>query len=119
MTDASGKGGGCATKDIAWLRKFTCRERKLPICVLEAKIVLEAFTHNGPQWEGKVVPVYVDNTTALQCFRKGRSSFAKLNMVVRETFLVCAMHEITPIFFFVPTRMNALADALSRGDIEG
>jgi hypothetical protein len=52
MTDASGKGCGYATKTQAYARKYTCRERKLPICVNEARVVLDALVHNGAEWEG-------------------------------------------------------------------
>ena len=114
MTDASKLGGGYCSPDFAYRRKFTCREVKGIIAVKEAAMVEEAFSHHCQDWEGMVVPVYVDNTAVLYAMRKGRSSNAKINAIVRRTLMCCAQHEIAPLFFYVPTHMNVLADMLSR-----
>ena len=73
MTDASKKEGGYCTPTIAYARKFTCREKKRIIAINEAQVVADALSHNGEDWEGTVLPIYIDNTTALWAFRNGRS----------------------------------------------
>jgi hypothetical protein len=115
MTDACNTGGGYCTPTMAYARKFTCRERKYIIALKEALMVREAVEHNAPDWEGTVLPIYVDNTTAMWAFMNGRSKNTKLNEIVRTTLIALAQHEITPLFYYVSTHMNTLADCLSRG----
>ena len=57
-TDASPMGGGYATPSMLYSRKFTCRERRACIAVLEAKMVMEAIEHNAAEWRGMVLPVF-------------------------------------------------------------
>jgi hypothetical protein len=115
MTDASPAGGGYVSPTQCYARKFTCREKRACIAVLEGKMVQEAVDHNADEWHGCVVPVYIDNTTALHCFKKGRSRNRLLNGIIRATMFTCAQHDIILVFQWVPTKANLLADALSRG----
>ena len=115
FTDASMTGGGYCSPTLAYARTFTCRERKQTIAVLEAKMVEEAVAHNAHQWRNSIVPIYIDNTTALGCLSKGRAKRSEvLNGIVRSTLLTCAQHDIILTFHWVPTASNTLADALSR-----
>ena len=115
FTDASRKAGGYVTPTRCYAREFTCRERKLTIAVLEAKMVEDAIEHNCHEWQGCVLPIYIDNTTAKSCFQRGRSRERKLNSVVRAVAVLCATYDILPVYFYVRSEENILADALSRG----
>ena len=77
-------------------------------------MVMEGIEHNAAAWQGMVLPVYLDNSTALACFCKGRSKNKHINQIVRASLFTCALYDITPLFHWVPTKGNTVADALSR-----
>jgi hypothetical protein len=118
MTDASSTAGGYVCAHLAYARKFTARERKAIIAVKEAKMVHEAIEHCASEWQHSVVPIYVDNTVCLYSFTKGRSKNTRINDLVRATLATCASHHIIPVFYYVPSASNLLADNLSRGHLQ-
>jgi hypothetical protein len=115
MTDASDFAGGYVHPDATYNRKFTARERKAIIAVKEAKMISEAVEHNAEAWKGCVLPVYVDNSVCLHAFTRGRSRNKHINQLIRETLLTCAAYDVHPVFYFVYSTENTLADHVSRG----
>ena len=115
MTDASDFAGGYVHPDATYNRKFTARERKAIIAVKEAKMISEAVEHNAEAWKWCVLPVYVDNSVCLHAFTRGRSRNKHINQLIRETLLTCAAYDVHPVFYFVYSTENTLADHVSRG----
>ena len=80
-------------------------------------MVAECIDQLAVSCTGTVLLIHVDNTVCLACCLKGRSRNKHINTLVRRLLLTCALHDIVPVFYFVGTHDNTLADAVSRGDV--
>ena len=57
----------------------------------------------------------IDNTTAIHCLHRGGARNPQIHRIVENIWLLAAKHCISPIFRYIPTKENDIADALSRG----
>ena len=112
-------GGGyfseCGTYNL-W--KFGSRVKRDHIDSLEGRAVLRAVEELGPTLRHKVVPIYIDNTAFERSLHKGRSKAPRLNVILRQLFLLATRYECVFETHWISTHDNIAADALSRGDLE-
>ena len=121
-TDASGgaAGGGAyfqAGRQHHYSR-HTRKQRKAPIAYLELYAVYIALLREGSRWRGAIVPVLCDNQTIVQVLKKGRSSSANINDLLRKVLLHCLHLDIVLDVYWISTHDNEIADALSRFQLE-
>ncbi len=111
-------GGGyfseCGTYNY-W--KFGSRVARQHIDALEGLSVLRAIHELGPKLRHKVVPIYIDNTAFERSLHKGRSKAPRLNVILRELFVLATRYECIFETHWIATNDNVAADALSRGDL--
>jgi hypothetical protein len=111
-------GGGyfseCGTYNYWTYGRRTARQ---PIDYLEGDAVLRAAQELGHTWFKKVVPVFIDNSSFERSLHKGRSKAPRLNILLRQLFLLSVKHECIFETHWLPSAANVLADALSRGDM--
>ena len=88
-----------------------------PIDYLEGDAVLRAAQELGHSWHRKVVPVYIDNSAFERSLHKGRSKAPRLNIILRQLFVLSVKHECIFETHWLASKDNVLADALSRGDL--
>ena len=115
MTDASHArwGGHLGVQDVshAWSRE----EASLHINLLEMKAVIRTLAHFARQIRGKSVLVMSDNTTVVSYIkRQGGTHSLSLYRLTRELFQWASLHQVTLHVKYIPGRLNARADLLSR-----
>ena len=98
--------------------KFGSRAARQPIDYLEGAAVLTAIQELGPTLRQKVVPIYIDNTAFQRSFLKGHSKADRLNVILRQLFVLAVQHECIFEPHWISTYDNVAADALSRGDYD-
>ena len=112
-------GGGyfslCGAYDM-WIYGGSASRR--PIDYLEGDAVLRAARDLGPTWRKKVVPVWIDNSSFCYSLQKGRSKAERLNVLLRQLFILSVRYECVFEPHWLPSADNVAADALSRGDWE-
>ena len=110
-------GGGffseCGAYDY-W--KFGSRVSRQHIDALEGLAILRAARALGPTWRGKVVPIHCDNSAFERSLAKGRSKAPRLNVILRQLFLLSVEYDCVFEPHWISTHDNVAADALSRGD---
>ena len=117
-TDASKAGWGAhvlpTSQELAG--KWTKEESRLHINLLEMEAVRLALLHLAPSITGKSITVHGDNQTCLFYLKKqGGTRSLALSYKAEEIILWCWKHRITLSVRFVPGKLNAIADQLSRG----
>ena len=88
--------------------------RRHHINYLEGYAVLLAAQKFCKQWRGCLVPLYVDNLVILGCLKKHRSSSGPLNKLLFEIFQLQLEYDFRFELFYITSKANVLADALSR-----
>ena len=111
-------GGGyfseCGAYDF-W--KYGSRVARQHIDALEGLAILRAAQALGPSWRGKVVPIHCDNSAFERSLAKGRSRAPRLNVILRQLFLLSVRYDCVFEPHWISTHDNIAADALSRGDL--
>ena len=118
-TDRHRSGGGYFTADgyyNSWLYGSSMRRR--PIVELEADAVHRAACELAPLWEGRRVPVFIDNAAFFFALKKGRSAVPYMDAVIRSLHLLGIQHNFVLVPEWIPTDSNVFADALSRGEFQ-
>jgi hypothetical protein len=85
------------------------------INILETLTVYFALRRWAPELATHSVRFIMDNTTALHCLRRGGSRNPHIQRIVEKFWLMAAKHSISPVFEYINTKDNDVADALSRG----
>lgn len=98
--------------------KFGSRVARKHIDALEGLAVLRAAEDLGPTWRGKVVPVFCDNSAFERSLYKGRSKASRLNIILRQLFLLSVKYDCIFEPHWISTHDNIAADALSRCNIK-
>ena len=121
-TDASKSprytGGGyvLATGQYSWWRYGTSASRK-PIDELEGDVVALMVEQQAvPEWEGCVLPIFIDNKAFQLSGAKGWSKAERLNELLKKMFKLSVHYGCIFMFYWISTHENVLADALSRPD---
>ena len=100
------------------LWKFGSRVGRKHIDALEGLAILRAAERLGPTWKHKVVPVFCDNSAFERSLYKGRSKAPRLNIILRQLFLLSVKYDCVFEPHWISTHDNIGADALSRGDFQ-
>ena len=112
-------GGGFFTADGifgAW--RFGPADSKKPIDYLEGKSVVVAAKYLGSSWYKKIVPLYIDNSAFQLSLKKGISKVERLNVLLRELFVLSVKYHCVFEPIWISTHSNIFADALSRAQWE-
>ena len=122
FTDAakerSHTGGGYYSEDGTYnFWKYGSRVARQHIDALEGLAILQAAEEIGHSWRNCVVPIYCDNSAFERSLYKGRSKAPRLNVILRELFVLAAKYECVFEPHWISTHDNIGADALSRGDM--
>lgn len=119
-TDASGtKGiGGIwfATREV-FSTRMPRRHRKKHINFKEMFAVLYAFAQWGDKWRGHEVHVLCDNEAVVTGITKGTIRGAAIQPL-QSLLLIAALQDIAVRVTWISTKANAIADSLSRFDME-
>ena len=92
--------------------------QELHINILELKAVLMALKFLISHVENKLVHLFIDNTTAIACIRKGGSnSSVSCNEVTEAIYRFAWKKGITFKLSYCPTKLNVEADRASRAFI--
>jgi hypothetical protein len=84
------------------------------INVLELKTIHIAAEKWGHNWRGNHILVRTDNTATLAAINKGSSRNLEMLEIVKQIFWLSIKHRFRLSTFFVPGKINILADILSR-----
>ena len=98
--------------------RYGSRVARKHIDALEGLAVLRAAEDLGPTWKHQVVPIYCDNSAFERSLYKGRSKASRLNIILRELFLLSVKYDCVFEPHWISTHDNIAADALPRGDLQ-
>lgn len=114
-TDASLEGWGAHAEGVLQSGKWTQKETKLHINVLEIRAVIRALQANPKNFKGKTIALLGDNTTALSYIKHGGGTKSRTcNAEAEQLLLWTEAQEITLVPRFIPGERNVIADTLSR-----
>lgn len=118
QSDAATSGGCAAFFEGDDL--FVGQTEDLPksINALEVYPILLAARKWGNKWEGRVILVLSDNTTAVSAINKGTTDSPIIMKWLRELFWLSAKQKFEVRAVHLPGEHNVLADLLSRGKVE-
>lgn len=119
-TDASGKkgiGGIWFAEKKIFSTRIARKYRPLHINWKEMYAILYAFAAWGEQWKGNSVVVLCDNEAVVSGINK-RTIRGKAIEPLQDIFLFAASYDIAVRAVWIPSKDNAIADALSRFDIK-
>lgn len=118
FTDASLDGWG-AVYDGEWMggRWPACAEG-LAINELELLVVTIAAKQWGPKWARRLIVTTCDNMASVFTINKGSAKNPAMMVAMRELFLVAAKGSFEMKAKYINTKLNVMADAISRGDID-
>jgi RNase H-like domain found in reverse transcriptase len=121
-TDASGKkgiGGAWFNNDKIEIFSTRVKRRHRPkhINWKEVFAIVYAFACWSEYWANKQVFVFCDNEAAVEGVNKRSIRGAAINPL-QSLFLLAAKQNIDVVAIWVPSKDNALADALSRFDLD-
>lgn len=116
-TDASTRGWGAHLDLHEAQGVWTQEESLLHINFLELEAVRRALLEFRLLIRDQDVLVHGDNTTCLAYLRhQGGTNSRSLSLLAEEILLWCQTNQVRMSVQFVPGKLNALADILSRGD---
>ena len=119
-TDASLVGGGAHFGSdwmyVNWDQDFPCL-KDAHINILELKTVLEAVKRWAPLWSGLHICVRSDNSATVASINKGSSRSPELLSLIQELFWLSVEFSFKLSAFFIPGKVNYLADRISRLDV--
>ncbi|XP_070184091.1 uncharacterized protein [Littorina saxatilis] len=118
FTDASKTGWGAhvSPNGQEFAGTWSRAESKLHINLLEMEAVLRTLQCLAPSLTGTSITIHGDNQTCLSYLKKqGGTVSLSLSLKAEEILLWCWKRQITLSVRFVPGKLNAIADQLSRG----
>ena len=119
-TDASRSrsytGGGwfsfCGLYDF-WV--YGSRAARQGIDYLEGDVIVVAVKRMAHKWFGKRITFFVDNLVFEKSGEAGRSRVERLNVLLKELFMLQIIYNFIIEWFWIDTHSNKLSDHLSRG----
>ena len=120
FTDSSKVGWGTymVQGDVEYGEEWPLEEQELHINILELKAVLMALKFLATHVKHKLVHLFIDNTTAIACIRKGGSTASfSCNEVTERVYRYAWKMGITFKLSYCPTKLNVRADRASRAFI--
>jgi hypothetical protein len=119
-TDASGKkgiGGIWFARQKLFSTRIARKYRPLHINWKETYAVLYAFAAWGEHWKGQSVVILCDNEAVVAGINK-RTIRGKAIDPLQDIFLIAASYDIAVRAVWIPSKENAIADALSHFDLK-
>ena len=124
FTDASGSYGYGAFYQGKWfsvpwpvdLPKLG--EDDMSIAFMELVPIVTAVNIWSQTWGRKRICFHSDNQSTINIIKKGRSTSPLIMKLMRRLTLCCAMGNFTVSAIFLPGRLNVIADALSRSQLD-
>lgn len=116
-TDASTTGWGCHQweSNLHYGEEWCIDLKRLHINILELEAVLLALKHLKRRVKGKHIHLFIDNTTAISCLKKGGSTASRSCNEVTERLYRWAWAQGTTFqMTYCPTEQNIHADKASR-----
>lgn len=117
FTDASKTGWGCywVGGDYEYGEEWPVDVKELHINILELQAILLALKILCTSVRNKLIHLFIDNTTAISCIRKGGSTHSlTCNAVTYEIYQYAWSKGITFKLAYCPTAENVNADRASR-----
>ena len=114
--DAYPFGGGAWFKDQYWSREFPIwlKDPAVPIHIKEFWVVIVSAKLWASQWSGHLVYLFCDNDAVVDVLNHEKPKNPDMLTMLREfSYLVC-MHSFTPVFRKIDTKVNHVADHISR-----
>lgn len=126
VSDASGSFGCGALWEFRWLQlqwPQSCREdfvqlTEASITLKELLPVVIACAVWGREWQNSSVLVHCDNVGAVSLINSGYSRVPAIMHLLRCLFFIRAFFKLTLWAVHIPGRENALADAISRNNLD-
>jgi hypothetical protein len=119
-TDSSKKGWGSywVEGDQEYGEEWPIDTQQLHINILELRAILVTLKHLLPHVKQKLVHLFIDNTTAIACIKKGGSTSSfSCNEETEAIFRYAWKKGITFKLSYCPTKLNVRADRASRAFI--
>ena len=86
-------------------------EKKVPYRI--QKVTMFCYGEKE-KWYKKIVPLYIDNSAFQLSLKKGISKVERLNVLLRELFVLSVKYHCVFEPIWISTHSNVFADALSR-----
>jgi hypothetical protein len=112
--DAQPNGGGAYFGAEYWSRTFPIWLQDLPIHIKELWVVVVSAWLWADQWKGNMVYVFSDNVAVVEVLDKERPKDPKMLELLQEFLYIVCTRGFTPIFRWVGTEENKVADFISR-----
>ena len=114
--DAQPLGGGAFCGHEYWAQAFPTwlREERIPIHVKEFQVLIASTALWGGNWKGKLVYMFCDNMAVVRVLDKERPKDPELSRLLREFLYLVCTRGFTPVFRHVGSKVNHIADFLSR-----
>ena len=90
----------------------------LSINELELFVIAIAAKKWGPKWARKKVIATCDNMASVWTINTGSARNPAMMVAMRELFLAAARNSFEMKSKYINTKLNVMADAISRGDLE-
>ena len=114
--DAQPNGGGAYYKNEYWSTKFPewIADDNTPIHIKEFWVVIVSTAMWGHRWKGQVIYLFSDNQAVVDVLERERPRDPNMLALLREFLYLVCTRRFTPVFRYVDTKSNFIADFLSR-----
>ena len=114
--DAQLQGGGAFFHDEYWSQPFPdwLRNDNQPIHIKEFYVVIASSILWGQEWRGKMIYIFCDNMAVVEVLDKEKPKDPEMSRLLREFLYIVCTRGFTPIFRHVGSKVNQVADFLSR-----
>ena len=109
-------GGWVTTEGFYDHYKYGSSAARKPIDFLEGDSVLRCLSDNAHRWSRLLIPGGIDNMAFEKSAEAGRARVARLNDLLRGSFVLQLQYNFILAPYWLPSAENYLADALSRRD---
>ena len=115
FTDACPAGGGWSWGSERQAFRWSRREQRHHINILEAYTVLKMLRRDASSFSRTRVLLWCDNSVSVSALRRGSSTSAALREILRAIRLLCLQYHIDLWPVHIEGVRNVVADGLSRG----
>ena len=118
FSDASGSWGCGATWEQRWIQlKWARMLEGSHISMKELTPIVIAAAVWGPQWKGKSVRAFADNTAAVAAINNQTSHIREMAHMLRCLAFITARFQFSLRAVHIPGEDNSIADAVSRNNM--
>ena len=114
--DAQPNGAGAFCESEYWSQELPSHLQNpaIPIHVKEFWTVIASVALWGSAWKGKLVYIFSDNKAVVDVLDKEKPRDPLMSSLLREFLYVVCTRGFSPVFRFIATERNHIADFLSR-----